>query len=267
MLRESVVAGQFYPGNPATLRRLIEGYKSLQDSILDAKAVISPHAGYIYSGRVAAAAFHAVRLPKKYLLLGPNHTGRGVPLSLAPGGEWRTPLGAAKIDPIFNEKLLGCCRGLREDSAAHSREHSIEVQLPFLQVYAGEIEFSAICIGTGDYWILETLGLAIAESIRKLGEPVLIVVSSDMNHYESAAVAERKDRLALDRILAMDPQGLHAAIHEHDISMCGYAPAVAAMVASKALGAKAASLVAHTTSGEVSGDYDSVVGYAAVAIY
>ncbi len=266
MIREPVVAGQFYSGNPAVLRRTIESYPPISRTIFPAKAVVSPHAGYMYSGRVAAAAFRAVHLPGRYLLLGPNHTGRGVPLALAPAGYWRTPLGEIPIDGEFNESLLSRSKQLREDNAAHSREHSIEVQIPFLQVYAGEIKFSALCIGTGDYDRLEALGLEIAATIVETGESVLIVASSDMNHYESAKTAEIKDGLAIDRILAIDPHGLYSVIHEHNISMCGYGPAVVALVAAAAMGSTHAALIEHTNSGEVSGDFNSVVGYAALAI-
>jgi AmmeMemoRadiSam system protein B len=266
MIREAAVAGQFYPANPASLRRILESCLQQREERLEAMAVVSPHAGYVYSGAVAGAVYSAVCLPSRLIVLGPNHTGRGAPLSLFPVGSWRTPLGLAAIDSEMNRILLESCPELREDHAAHQREHSLEVQLPFLQFLLPEFTFSAVCVGTGDYSLLDSLGHSIARVVESLREPVLIVVSSDMTHYEAATVAREKDRLAIDRVIAVDPHGLYQTVVENDISMCGFAPAVAALTACQDLGAKAGRLIRYSNSGDVTGDHQSVVGYAGMAV-
>jgi MEMO1 family protein len=266
MMRESVVAGQFYPSDPKKLRQVLDSFCNLSGAQAEAKAVVVPHAGYMYSGSVAGAAYGAVRIPKRIILLGPNHTGRGTPLSLYPAGEWRTPLGVVPIDDVINRHLMQECSELCEDQSAHLREHSLEVQVPFLQVRVPEIRISAICVGTSDYAPLETLGHALANAIRSAKEPVLIVSSSDMTHYEPADVAASKDQLAIDRMLAVDPKGLYRVVRDKGISMCGFAPTVAALTACLDLGASAGKLIRYANSGDVSGDYGSVVGYAGLMI-
>src|SRR5262249_28067392 len=158
------------------------------------------------------------------IILGPNHNGIGSPLSLYPPGQWRTPLGLAPIDTELNDKLLKECPALREDWMAHAQEHSLEVQIPFLQTLAGSFSFSAICVGTTSYPVLEELGHALARVLASVPDPVLIISSSDMNHYESAAVGARKDRYAIEQVLAVDPAGLFQVTREKNISMCGFAP-------------------------------------------
>ncbi len=266
MIREPAVAGQFYSGDPWTLRRVITSFLQTPASLLDAKAVVSPHAGYIYSGSVAGAVFSSVRLPRRFIILGPNHTGMGARLALAPAGEWLTPLGPVAIDPDLNRQLLENNPHLQEDNAAHVREHSLEVQLPFLQALIPEFRFAAICVGTADYEVLEALGRVIAGVIRDSKEPILVVASSDMNHFEPATVASEKDHLAIAKMQALDPLGLHTVVCEKDISMCGFAPAVSALTAARELGATEGKLIRYANSGDVSGDYHSVVGYAGLAI-
>jgi len=266
MAREAAVAGQFYPGNPVELRKTIGSFISKTESPLDAKAVIVPHAGYIYSGSVAGEVFSAVRLPHRFILLGPNHTGRGAALALAPAGAWRTPLGDAKIDNEMNRRLSAECAELREDASAHRCEHALEVQLPFIQALQPEFTFSAIALRTIDYSLLEVLGRAMARLIRSLKEPVLLVASSDMTHYETAKEAAKQDQFAIDKVLAVDPQGLHQTVLEKNISMCGFAPTVAVLTACRELGATSGRLIRYTNSGEASGDYSRVVAYAGMAI-
>jgi AmmeMemoRadiSam system protein B len=266
MIRPPSVAGHFYTDDPAELRSEIRSYLAHPEIPLDAKGVIAPHAGYIYSGSVAGVAYGSVRLPRRILVLGPNHTGRGVPLSLYPEGNWSTPLGTVPIDRELNRLLQAECPGLAADTSAHAREHSVEVQIPFLQTAVSAFEFSAICVGTADFGILQSLGQGMARAIRSAGDPVLIVCSSDMNHFEPADVADRKDHLAIEKILSLDARGLYETVIEHDISMCGFAPAVATIVACTDLGATEGRLLRYTNSGEVSGDYESVVAYAAMAI-
>ena len=267
MIREPAVAGMFYPGDAKSLRKFIDASTTRADAPICAAAVVSPHAGYVYSGAVAASVFGAVVLPKRYIILGPNHTGRGVRMALHPAGQWRTPLGLAEIDDELNRRLLAECGLLREDRAAHLREHSLEVQIPFLQALAGGLRFSAICVGTTDYGSLESLGHAMARVILSSDEPVLIVCSSDMNHYESAEVNRRKDQFAIDEVVAVNPERLHRVVIEQDIGMCGFAPTVAALVCCRDLGATAGELIRYTHSGEVTGDNDQVVSYAGMVVH
>jgi hypothetical protein len=225
-----------------------------------------PHAGYLYSGRVAAATFAAIRLPRRFVLLGPNHTGLGQPIAIMDEGSWSLPAGEAEIDASLAAAVLQACGAARRDEAAHRREHALEVQLPFLQRLAERFRFVPICVGTLELEALLDLGRGVAEAIRGAGEEALIVISSDMSHYLPASTAERLDRRALERVLAIDPQGLHRVVLSEDISMCGIAPAVAGLEAARRLGAASARLVAYSNSGERSGDFESVVGYAGVAV-
>jgi AmmeMemoRadiSam system protein B len=266
MKREAMVAGQFYPADPDELRETIASFIRKPESLLDAKAVVVPHAGYIYSGAVTGEVFSSVRLPHQIILLGPNHSGRGASLALAPSGAWDTPLGAATIDAEMNRKLMAECPELEEDAAAHRHEHSLEVQIPFLQMLQPEFTFCAICIRQMNFSTLEELGHAMARVIGSLKEPVLLVASSDMTHYESKEDAARQDKFAIDRVLAVDPAGLYEVVLDKDITMCGFAPAVAVLTACRDAGASAGRLIRYTNSGEASGDYERVVAYAGIAI-
>jgi AmmeMemoRadiSam system protein B len=181
-------------------------------------------------------------------------------------GEWRTPLGTLPIDSALAARLLESFPALVEDHTAHDSEHAIEVELPFLQVSRPGVKFVPIAIGTGQLLILEQLGRGIAGVIQASEEPVLLIASSDMNHYEDDATTRVKDGKAIAKILALDPRGLYQTVMNESISMCGFGPAVAMLTAAKLLGAQKAELVQYATSGDVSGDRDSVVGYAGVVI-
>jgi MEMO1 family protein len=266
MIREPAVAGQFYSADARNLKRTLQSLLRPPAHPIAAKAVLSPHAGYVYSGSVAGAVFSSVQVPDRFIILGPNHTGIGLPLSLYPSGEWRTPLGLAPIDSELNDRLLQECRALREDWTAHAHEHSLEVQIPFLQTLMPGFRFSAICVGTTSYPVLEELGHALARVLASVPEPVLIIASSDMNHYESAAVSARKDRWAIEQLVALDPAGLFQVVGEKSISMCGFAPAVATLTACRDLGCSKGILVQYANSGDVSGDNERVVGYAGMAL-
>ncbi len=267
MIREPSVAGTFYPGNAQSLTKAIDSYLVSVETPIRAMAVVSPHAGYVYSGAVAAAVFSSVVLPRRFIILGPNHTGRGIALALHPAGQWRTPLGTVQIDEEMNARLLAECGLLSEDRTAHVREHSLEVQIPFLQKLASDFLFSAICVAATDFGSLQQLGHALARVVRSVSEPPLIVVSSDMNHYESAEVNKRKDQLAIDQVLAVNPEGLYRAVLDNDIGMCGFAPAVAMLACCRDLGATKGELIRYSHSGEITGDYDEVVSYAGMVVY
>ena len=217
-------------------------------------------------GPVAGAVFSRLEVPASCIVLGPNHTGRGHPLAIMNEGAWRTPLGELPIDVDLAADLIKEFPALSPDSAAHRYEHAIEVELPFLQVCRPDAKFVPIAIGTAQLVLLEQLGGALAEVIKKRRTPVLIIASSDMNHYEDDACTRVKDRKAIEKILALDAPGLYETVINESISMCGFGPAVAMLTAARRLGAQKAELVQYATSGDVSGDRNLVVGYAGVII-
>jgi AmmeMemoRadiSam system protein B len=266
-IREPAVAGRFYPGDPDQLRADILTYTApIDEPKLHAIGCIVPHAGYMYSGHVAGAVYERLELPHRYIILCPNHTGAGHPLALMQDGAWRTPLGDAPIDRKLADLLLAAFPLLNVDSYAHRTEHALEVQLPFLQVLVGNFQFVPIVIGTARLDVLRALGESIAKAIEGFGDRVMVIASSDMNHYENDANTRVKDRLAINRLLALDPLGLYEVVHQRGISMCGYGAAVAMLIAARRLGASGADLIRYATSGDISGDRDMVVGYAGIAV-
>lgn len=264
--REPAVAGRFYPANPAQLRADIESYLSPRGKKTAAIGCIAPHAGYMYSGAVAGAVFSALDIPGHAIVLGPNHTGMGHPLAIMSRGKWRSPLGEISIDADLAGRLVQTFPALSDDSAAHRAEHAIEVELPFLQTLKSDLSFVPIAVGTSRFILLEQLGLAIASVIRDFGHPILIVASSDMNHYEDDQTTRVKDHKAIEKILAIDPAGLYETVMNESISMCGFGPAVVMLTAARERGAKQAELIEYATSGDVSGDKDMVVGYAGIIV-
>ncbi len=236
MLRLPAVAGRFYPSDPAELTALVHKYAKAdpQTKPVQTKACLVPHAGYIYSGHVAGAVFARTALPKRILVLGVRHYPRGESAAIL----------------------------LREDSVAHSAEHSLEVQLPFLQVLVPGFTFVPVALGTVRFEDLVTVGEAIARILEAVKEDVLLLTTSDLNHYEDDATTRVKDHKAIAQLLARNPRGLFDTCRNENISMCGLGPAVAMLTALNALGAKNSDLVKYATSADVSGDRDAVVGYA-----
>ena len=284
-VRTPAVAGRFYPGRAEELLREIREYTSPGKTPVEAVRIaaigcVAPHAGYIYSGGVAGAVYARLEIPERCVILCPNHTGKGRPLSIMANTTWQTPLGEVAADAEMGARLLRRFPALEENSAAHRAEHAIEVQLPFLQARQPELNIVPIAIGTSDFDVLRGLGEALADVIagrqeddpekdgqeEDRAEKVLIVASSDMNHYESDAVTRVKDHKAIERVLAMDARGLWEVVMNEDISMCGFGPTIVMLTAAKLLGATAATLVKYATSGDVSGDYESVVGYAGIIV-
>lgn len=266
--RKAAVAGFFYPAEASALKKQMDGFFGSLE-LLQAKkafAIISPHAGTIYSGQTAADVFTKIKIPRKIFILSPNHTGNGAAISINAEGTWQTPLGEVKIDSALAKSFIKHCPWAEEDEAAHREEHSLEVQLPFLQYLKKDFEFVPLTLAHLSYEDCVILGKALSETIHECGEEVLIVASSDMNHYESHERTLKKDMFAIDPILKMDPKLLYEQVHEHDVSMCGIIPATITLIACKLLGAKQAELISHTTSGPVSGDYERVVGYASFII-
>jgi AmmeMemoRadiSam system protein B len=264
MIRLPAVAGQFYPASPRDLSSLIHRFlnENGEQEKVRVRACLVPHAGYIYSGHVAAAVFSRIEIPKKILILGVRHQPIGETLAILSHGEWRTPLGDVAVDRALGLQLRGACPELQEDEVAHSREHSLEVELPFLQVLQPEFMFVPIAFGMTDVSELMRIGEGIAEVVGKFEEEVLIVTSSDMNHYEDAVTTRRKDQRAIECMVRLDPQGLHDVCRRERISMCGLGPAIVTLNAVKKLGVKSGELIKYATSGEISGEYGSVVGYA-----
>jgi AmmeMemoRadiSam system protein B len=265
-LRHTAVAGRFYPRDRAALLEELEAYLSPAEASKPALGCIAPHAGYVYSGPVAGAVYANIDVPPRCVVLCPNHTGRGRPLAIMSSGGWQTPLGSVQIDSALANALKKEFPLLSEDSEAHSGEHAIEVQLPFLEKRHPHFTFVPIALGTRSFQTLEQLGEALAGVLKAQDEPVLIVASSDMNHYESDGVTRAKDHKAIERILELDPRGLYDVVTTEEVSMCGFGPAIAMLTATKRLGATSAALIKYATSGDVSGDREMVVGYAGVVV-
>jgi AmmeMemoRadiSam system protein B len=265
-IRHPAVAGRFYPRDRRILLEDIRSYLSPQQTAMPAIGCVAPHAGYMYSGAVAGAVYSRIEVPASCIVLCPNHTGMGEPLSIISSGEWETPLGLAPVDSALAHSLKERFPLLKEDTEAHRTEHAIEVQLPFLQERRTGMAFLPIALGTQNYDALEALGRAVAEVIAEQQSTTLIVASSDMNHYESDAVTRIKDRKAIDRMLALDPKGLYDVVMREDISMCGLGPAVVMLTAANRLGARSAQLVKYATSSDVSGDHATAVGYAGIVV-
>lgn len=270
MDREPAVAGRFYPADPTRLAAdvallLRERPDGAGEPAAPRRAagILSPHAGYVFSGSVAGATWGAVEVPDRVIVMCPNHTGYGAAASLWPDGGWHTPLGRVAVDRPLASALLasGLCAADRE---AHLLEHAVEVQLPFLQARHPGATLVALCLSRLPFDRCEALGRAVAAAARETG--ALVVASSDMSHYLPAEVARERDRLALEPLLALDARGLHRVVERERISMCGFVPATVMLVAARELGATAASLVRYRTSGDVTGDDSSVVGYAGAVI-
>jgi MEMO1 family protein len=265
-IRHPAVAGRFYPRDREALQKDLESYLPTQSSPTPALACVAPHAGYIYSGAVAGAVFANLNIPQRIIILCPNHTGKGHPLAIMSRGAWETPLGPVSIDSGVAETLKKNFPLLTEDADAHRSEHAIEVELPFLQFVRSKFTFVPIALGTGQFNTLEKLGEAVADTVQSQAERILIVASSDMNHYENDAVTRIKDHKAIERMLALDARGLFEVVMREEISMCGFGPTIVMLTAAKRLGATKAELIKYATSGDVSGDREMVVGYAGLVV-
>jgi AmmeMemoRadiSam system protein B/AmmeMemoRadiSam system protein A len=266
MIRVPVVSGTFYPASLSQLKARIEGMvdeKAVKEEII---GLISPHAGYIYSGPVAGAVISRIKFKDTFIILGPNHTGIGKPCSIMTEGIWKTPLGEVEIDSELGKQILATSSYLQEDYAAHEFEHSIEVQLPFLQYFKPDIKLVPIILAYSNGAIYKEIGREIAKAVKDLNREVVIIASSDMTHYEPQESAQRKDTQAIEAILDLNEDELLKRVDELNITMCGYAPTVSLISAARELGATGAELVKYQTSGDTTGDYSNVVGYAGIVI-
>lgn len=266
MKRKPAVAGQFYAGTSSGLSREVQRYIDITASKEKAIGIVSPHAGLIYSGAVAGMLYSRIEFPHTFILIGPNHTGIGKPVSIMSDGQWSIPTGTLKIDKPLAEKILNSSEKVEEDEDAHLREHSLEVQLPFIVHLSEEVKIVPITMMTDSLELCRHIGEVMAKAVKETEYPVTIIASSDMSHYEEDSVARSKDKTAIDRIIALDPEGLYETVTKNNISMCGFIPVTAMLYAAKQLGASGSSLVKYMTSGEISGDYGYVVGYAGILI-
>ncbi|MEW6170296.1 MAG: AmmeMemoRadiSam system protein B [Candidatus Omnitrophota bacterium] len=269
MIREPAVSGQFYPATQVLIKKQIDSFLP-KGRIEKSKAIaiISPHAGYIYSGEVAASVISSVLIPKNIILLGPNHTGFGSPLSIMAKGTWKTPLGNVLINEKIAKQLLANCNILSDDSSAHTYEHCLEVQLPILQYFSQDFEIVPIVVSEIGLKEIYKLSEDIARLIKgaKLEKDTLILASTDMTHYEPEEEARRKDDLAIEKILELNSEGLLETVSKNSISMCGIYPTAIAIEIARKLGAKEAKLIKYETSAKTSSDYSTVVGYAGIVI-
>ncbi|HOO50166.1 MAG TPA: AmmeMemoRadiSam system protein B [Alphaproteobacteria bacterium] len=267
MIRHAAVAGQFYPSDPVILKRQLEKFMPVAKECVKALGIVVPHAGYIYSGAVAGAVYARVEIPNTVIILGPNHHGIGSKAAIYPPGEWDTPLGNVAIEQQLSKLILQHASFVEEDSTAHHYEHSLEVQVPFLQHVKPDISIVPLCLGFGDYASSELLGRALAKAIKDFKKEVLVVASSDMSHYEPVDVARHEDNYAIQEMLNMNPEGMYSTVRNRGITMCGIIPATVMLIAAMDLGASKSELIRYATSGDVSGDFQQVVGYAGLMVY
>lgn len=264
--RNAVVAGQFYPGTPETLISTIKEMVDEDTEKKKALGIIVPHAGYMYSGRVVGATLSRIEFTDTFIIIGPSHTGLGKSLSIMTEGLWETPLGNVEVDSELSKEILNACKKLEIDSRAHNFEHAIEVQIPFLQYFKPDVKIVPIVLGYASVDDYKDIGKGIARALKKTGREAVIMVSSDMNHYEPQPVTKDKDSQAIEAVLDLDEDELISRVRENNITMCGVAPAVSMITAVKDLGATEGELVMYRTSGDTTGDTDSVVGYAGVIV-
>lgn len=266
MYRMPAVAGQFYSGTASGLKSQVEQYivkGAIKEKVI---GIISPHAGLMYSGHVAGAVYSSIQFPKTFILIGPNHTGLGANISMMASGQWEIPTGVFSIDEGLAGKILQKAPHVSEDMQAHIFEHSVEVQLPFIAYFSESVKIVPITVMSASVNDCKEIGDGISAAIKESDYDIVIVASSDMSHYEPDDVARRLDSHAINEVLNLNPEGLYNIVRKEKISMCGYLPATIMLYAAKSLGAKEARLVKYATSGDVSGDYESVVGYAGVII-
>lgn len=266
--RRPVWAGQFYPAGAEELRRMVAGFLAAAGPRDAATTILAmcPHAGYVYSGGVAGRTLGQANLAATVLMLGPKHTPYGAPLALWDAGRWLYPGGGASVDSALAEVLRRAEPRLTPDTAGHAQEHSLEVMLPFLAAINPEVRVVPLAVGVEGAERLAEIGEHIGRALAAYPEPVSILVSSDMSHQIPDGEARRRDSLALEAALTLDPLALYRTVTEHRISMCGVLPMTIGLAAARALGAVKARVTAYATSGDVTGDRERVVGYAGVLV-
>lgn len=266
MTRKAVVAGQFYSGRAPQLNKELDALIDDKPKKISALGAMVPHAGYMYSGPVAGKVYGCLRIKPTVIILGTNHTGYGEQFSLMSTDSWSTPLGDVAVDKELSAEIIKTSRLIKEDKAAHTLEHSIEVQVPFLQKLKPDVRIVPIVISHADIDTLVAIGIDIAKAIKVSKKDCMVISSSDMTHYEDHKSAKLKDSHAIDAILRLDERELMKTVARENITMCGAAPTASMLACCKELGAKKAELVIYQTSGDISGDFSSVVGYAGIVI-
>jgi AmmeMemoRadiSam system protein B len=269
MIRQPAVAGQFYRAFPETLRAEVTRHMPAGVERRSVLAGICPHAGLMYSGPIAGEVYARIAIPSQVILIGPNHTGEGPPVSVFSEGAWEIPGGTFEIDDVLAAAIMARCRFATADESAHRWEHCLEVQLPFLQQARPDARIVPIVLGTTHLGNCRELGLTLASLVQETAPPnqrPLLLATTDMSHYEPDHATRKKDRFALDAIEHLDADGLVDAVRMHHITMCGLGPTLAVITAARALGASSASLVRYGTSGDTGGDLNRVVGYAGFTI-
>ncbi len=265
-LRKAVFAGQFYPADADDLRSMIQSFDAKPERREKARGIMVPHAGYVYSGLVAGAVYSAVEVPERVIILSTKHRMQGLDLGLWESGRWATPLGEAEIDVELSRRLMKYCPSVEFDDTAHIQEHSGEVQVPFVQYCNPAAKICCMVVRSEKLKDLQEIGRGIAKAVGAVEGEVLVVASTDMSHYVAQETAEKNDRMLIDSILALDEEKMFHDVQRYSISMCGYAPTIAMMVACKEMGSTGGTLVKYATSGDVTGEKAEVVGYAGVVI-
>lgn len=266
MIRQPAVSGQFYPAEPDQLRAQVDDLMHIVEPPQKARAIIVPHAGYIYSGRVAGEVFAATEIPPQVILIGPNHYGYGPAAAVSGAEAWETPLGNVPVAVDLRQQLLTAISSLKMDDSAHELEHSLEVMLPFLQRRQADLSIVPIALRHSGLENCLTLGAELAQVLKQNQQKVLLLASSDMNHFSPAGTTEKLDSLAIEAMISYDLAQLYQVVRDYDISMCGVLPVIVAMQAARELGACTCHLVSYAHSGQVNGDNSSVVGYAGLLI-
>ncbi len=268
MNRQPVVAGRFYDANPEKMNEMVDGFLGLAEEKREKRTLLAmaPHAGYVFSGAVCGKTLAMANLESTILLLGPNHTGMGDRFALWADGSWDIPGASVPIDTELAQALLDADPMITADRAAHEQEHSLEVIVPFLHRLNPEMTIVPIAISAHVFDDVAAVGKAIGQALKEFDRPVSIVVSSDMSHYISDDDARKMDGLALEPAVNLNPRKLFSTVREHEISMCGILPMTTGLFAALEQGATKGELVAYSTSGEVSGDFEQVVGYAGLLV-
>ncbi len=260
-MRRPVVAGQFYRGDPESLKSQLEGcFDVTVPKEEGVKGGVVPHAGYVYSGKVATHVYAALPSADIYVLIGPNHHAVGSTIALSREA-WSTPLGNVEVDKEIMDDLSS---SIYVDEVAHQYEHSIEVQLPFLQYRFKDFKIVPICMGLQDEETAKEIAADLANALRD--RDVIVLASSDFTHYESDKDARENDSSVIEAILELDTSKFYSRIYERHVSVCGYGPIAVTMETTKALGAKKGKLLKYATSGDATGDMSSVVGYAGIVM-
>ncbi|MDX2494872.1 MAG: AmmeMemoRadiSam system protein B [Desulfuromusa sp.] len=266
MIRQPAVSGSFYPANPDELSAQIDSLLNNEHESIKVKGLIVPHAGYVYSGAIAGEVFSAADIPQQVILIGPKHHGVGANVAVSGADAWATPLGNVPIDTLLREKLVNNILELSVDDQVHREEHSLEVMLPFLLRRQPELQIVPIAIGQLSLTDCLQLGVEIGQIVKGWKEDVLLVASTDMNHFSSAETSEKLDSMAIDAMTAYDPQRLYQVVRDNRISMCGVLPTIVVMQAAHDLGASECRLIRYAHSGQVNGDNSRVVGYAGLTL-